>query len=71
MKAPRSLTALGFLVASLPLAVLGTPLGPVAQPKPVVKRALQLALNTNFPDPSIEQVFTHLSSSPFLFFSLC
>lgn len=70
MKAPHSLTALGFLVASLPLAVLGTPLGPVAQPKPVVKRALQLALNTNFPDPSIEQVRAYQKLSFPVFFSL-
>lgn len=53
MKASLSLAVLGCL-ASLPLAVLGSPFGPV--PKPVVKRTQQLALNTNFPDPSIEQV---------------
>lgn len=71
MKAPRSLAALGLLLASLPLAVLGTPLGPVVPPKPIEKRALQLALNTNFPDPSIEQVLSSrsLPLSFFVFFS--
>lgn len=53
MMARRGLAVLGLL-ASLPMAVLGVPFGPVR--KAVMKRTQQLALDTNFPDPSVEQV---------------
>lgn len=68
MKSHHGIAVLGFL-ASLPLAVLGSPFEFGTARKAVMKRTQQLALDTNFPDPSLEQVSP--PPKPFTLMCIC